>query len=313
MSLNIIYIITSGDSLHHDNLLANFKSFQSVQIMKGYDIVGDVHGHALLLERLLGKLGYETENNSFHHPLGRKIIFVGDLINRGPDSVKVLRLIQRMHDQKQAFCVLGNHEFRLLQQYVKDPYSIEMKFLEFIPWIKTLPFFLEFPEFRVVHAAWHFSSIEKLKNQNVENEDFIRSTIHPDSEFKNAIKIILQGIKVPIPSEITYLDRFAIKRKKARIRWWEKNKRMLNGTNIFPACKKLISAEFENKGEQFCEYYSKEEKIVFFGHYCLPEYEPKVINNLVCLDGCVTCNQTLWGYQYHKREIATSERLVRTN
>ena len=77
--------------------------------MNGYDIVGDVHGYAEKLKRLLGKLGYETSNNSFRHPLARKVIFVGDLINRGPDSAKALKIIQRMHDQKQAFCVLGNH------------------------------------------------------------------------------------------------------------------------------------------------------------------------------------------------------------
>jgi hypothetical protein len=279
--------------------------------MNGYDIVGDVHGYAEKLKRLLGKLGYETSNNSFRHPLARKVIFVGDLINRGPDSAKALKIIQRMHDQKQAFCVLGNHEFKLLQQYVRDPSSINKKILDFIPWIKTLPFFLEFPEFRVVHAAWHFSSIAKLKNQNVENEKFIRSTILPNSEFKNAIRIILQGIKVPIPSELTYLDRFSVKRNKARIRWWEKEKKVLNGTDFFPICKKLKLSNFENKGEHSCEYYSKNEKTVFFGHYCLPEFEPKIINNIVCIDGCVTCDKLLWAYQFYHGEKPSNQRFVK--
>ena len=278
--------------------------------MSGYDIIGDVHGHAFLLERLLSKLGYKQNENSFFHPNGRKTIFLGDLINRGPDSVKVLNIVQKMVLQKQAYCVLGNHEFRLLQKFINDPALIESKFLSFIPWIQTLPFFLEFPEFRVVHAAWHFSSIKKLENQNVQNEDFIKATMRPDSEFKKAIQNILQGIKVPIPPELSYKDRFGIERKRARIRWWEKKRNILTGSNIFPRCKELIQTEFTNKGDIDCEFYSQNEKIVFFGHYCLPELEPKIINNLVCLDGCVTCEHALWGYQYFDGENPTTKRLV---
>ena len=279
--------------------------------MSGYDIIGDVHGHALLLERLLSKLGYKQNEDSFFHPYGRKIIFLGDLINRGPDSVKVLNIVQKMVLQKQAYCVLGNHEFRLLQKFVNDPALIESKFLSFIPWIQTLPFFLEFPEFRVVHAAWHFSSIKKLKNQNAQNEDFIKTTMCPDSEFKKAIQIILQGIRVPIPPELSYKDRFGIERKRARIRWWEKKRNILTGSNIFPRCKKLNQTEFINKGEIECEFYAKDEKAVFFGHYCLPESEPKVITNLVCLDGCVSCDHVLWGYQYYNGEYPKTQRLVK--
>ena len=279
--------------------------------MSGYDIIGDVHGHAFLLERLLSKLGYKQNEDSFFHPYGRKIIFLGDLINRGPDSVKVLKIVQKMVLQKQAYCVLGNHEFHLLQKFVSNPALIESKFLSFIPWIQTLPFFLEFPEFRVVHAAWHFSSIKKLKKQNVQNEDFIKTTMRPDSEFKKAIQNILQGIRVPIPPELSYKDRFGIKRKRARIRWWEKKRNILTGSNIFPRCQELIQTEFTNKGDIDCEFYSKNEKIVFFGHYCLPESEPKVITNLVCMDGCVTCDHALWGYQYFEGEIPTTERLVK--
>ena len=278
--------------------------------MNGYDIIGDIHGYASLLERLLGQLGYKNKEDSFFHPNGRKIIFLGDLINRGPDSVRVLKIVQKMVLRKQAYCVLGNHEFRLLQKFVSNPALIESKFLSFIPWIQTLPFFLEFPEFRVVHATWHFSSIKKLKNQNAQNEDFIKSTMDPDSEFRKAIQIILQGIRVPIPTEISYKDRFGIKRQSARIRWWEKKRTILKGSNIFPKCKELIRTEFANTGEIDSETYSKNEKIVLFGHYCLPETEPKVINNLVCLDGCVTCDQILWGYQFYSGEKPTTNRLV---
>lgn len=216
--------------------------------MSGYDIIGDVHGHAFLLERLLSKLGYKQNEDSFFHPYGRKIIFLGDLINRGPDSVKVLKIVQKMVLQKQAYCVLGNHEFHLLQKFVSNPALIESKFLSFIPWIQTLPFFLEFPEFRVVHAAWHFSSIKKLKKQNVQNEDFIKTTMRPDSEFKKAIQNILQGIRVPIPPELSYKDRFGIKRKRARIRWWEKKKKYFDWIEYFPSMPRINSNRIHQQG-----------------------------------------------------------------
>ena len=72
--------------------------------MIGYDIIGDVHGYDFLLIRLLKNLGYQKGMNGFFHPNGRKVIFVGDLINRGPSSIKVLKIVKRMHLNKQAFC-----------------------------------------------------------------------------------------------------------------------------------------------------------------------------------------------------------------
>ena len=89
--------------------------------MANFDIIGDVHGYASLLIELLQILGYEENKGTFVHTLGRKIIFVGDLINRGPDTIEVLKIVQKLHSSEQAFAVLGNHEFRLIQQFIKDP------------------------------------------------------------------------------------------------------------------------------------------------------------------------------------------------
>ena len=54
------------------------------------DIVGDVHGEIGALESLLGELGYDS---SGHHPDGRRLVFVGDLTDRGPDCPAVVRLV----------------------------------------------------------------------------------------------------------------------------------------------------------------------------------------------------------------------------
>ncbi|GAB2962763.1 polynucleotide kinase-phosphatase [Streptomyces heilongjiangensis] len=71
-----------------------------------FDIIGDIHGCANELETLLGKLGYVDGV----HPEGRTAVFVGDLVDRGPDSPGVLRRVMAMVGSGNALCVPGNHE-----------------------------------------------------------------------------------------------------------------------------------------------------------------------------------------------------------
>ncbi|MFJ5268793.1 polynucleotide kinase-phosphatase [Streptomyces sp. NPDC088358] len=74
-----------------------------------FDIVGDIHGCASELETLLGKLGYVDGV----HPRGRTAVFVGDLVDRGPDTPGVLRRVMSMVGSGNALCVPGNHENKL--------------------------------------------------------------------------------------------------------------------------------------------------------------------------------------------------------
>ncbi|MFF3349237.1 polynucleotide kinase-phosphatase [Streptomyces sp. NPDC002779] len=71
-----------------------------------FDIIGDIHGCSAELESLLGKLGYAGGV----HPDGRTAVFVGDLVDRGPDSPGVLRRVMSMVKSGHALCVPGNHE-----------------------------------------------------------------------------------------------------------------------------------------------------------------------------------------------------------
>ncbi|GAA1894684.1 polynucleotide kinase-phosphatase [Streptomyces durmitorensis] len=74
-----------------------------------FDIIGDIHGCAAELDTLLGKLGYVDGV----HPEGRTAVFVGDLVDRGPDSPGVLRRVMSMVGDGNALCVPGNHENKL--------------------------------------------------------------------------------------------------------------------------------------------------------------------------------------------------------
>ena len=86
-----------------------------------FDVIGDVHGCRAELERLLTELGYALERDGAgrpvgaRHPAGRRAIFVGNLVDRGPDTPGVLRLVMGMVAAGTAFCVAGNHEVKLLK------------------------------------------------------------------------------------------------------------------------------------------------------------------------------------------------------
>jgi protein phosphatase len=82
-----------------------------------FDIIGDVHGCHAELAELLASLGYEIgpDGRSARHPGGRRAMFLGDLVDRGPATPAVLRLVMGMADDGSALCIPGNHEVKLLK------------------------------------------------------------------------------------------------------------------------------------------------------------------------------------------------------
>lgn len=90
-----------------------------------FDIIGDVHGCYLELVQLLTELGYTVEEEPVIDvrdlgvrvtaPAGRRALFLGDLVDRGPASPQVLRLVMSMVQGGQALCVPGNHDIKLLR------------------------------------------------------------------------------------------------------------------------------------------------------------------------------------------------------
>jgi protein phosphatase len=84
-----------------------------------FDMIGDVHGCAAELRALLERLGYEPnleQGGALTHPAGRKAIFLGDLVDRGPDVPGVLRMAMAMASAGSALVVPGNHDVKLLKK-----------------------------------------------------------------------------------------------------------------------------------------------------------------------------------------------------
>ncbi len=81
-----------------------------------FDIIGDIHGCYDELLQLLEKLGYaKNEAGVYQHSIGRKTVFVGDLVDRGPKIPQVVRLVKDMVDAGYGFCVPGNHDIKFMR------------------------------------------------------------------------------------------------------------------------------------------------------------------------------------------------------
>ncbi len=83
-----------------------------------YDIIGDVHGCSDALRRLCDALDYDAQ---FYHPEGRRLVFLGDLIDRGPDSLGILSLVSRLVSRGRALLTLGNHDDALRRWLCGEP------------------------------------------------------------------------------------------------------------------------------------------------------------------------------------------------
>ncbi|NEM98737.1 metallophosphoesterase [Pontibacter burrus] len=89
-----------------------------------FDIIGDVHGCFDELIELLQKLGYTIEHNNRNgdytiaHPEQHKLVFVGDLVDRGPKSHEVLRLVMSILESGMGYCVSGNHDDKLYRKLI---------------------------------------------------------------------------------------------------------------------------------------------------------------------------------------------------
>lgn len=139
------------------------------------DVVGDIHGHIDALDNLLKHMGYRDDGL---HPDGRRLVFVGDLVDRGPDSPGVVEWVASLVKDGNARCVLGNHELNILRNerkfgnewFFDDPDrhndaekpATDRQRDDIQAFLSTLPLALERNDLRVVHACWHDDSIATL-------------------------------------------------------------------------------------------------------------------------------------------------------
>jgi len=115
-----VHVLNTSDEVQAATI-TRAKLFNDLRHEKGpFDVIGDVHGCRAELEQLLDKLDYAIDRDGAGRPVNashptRRAIFLGDLVDRGPDTPGVLRLVMGMVAAGTALCVPGNHEAKLLK------------------------------------------------------------------------------------------------------------------------------------------------------------------------------------------------------
>ncbi|HUR04480.1 MAG TPA: polynucleotide kinase-phosphatase [Nonomuraea sp.] len=115
-----VHVLRGLDAIENAELSYEKAWTDKRELTGPFDVIGDIHGCRSELETLLGTLGWEIERAdgkavTAQHPAGRTAVFVGDLVDRGPDSPGVLRLVMGMVAAGTAICVSGNHEAKLVR------------------------------------------------------------------------------------------------------------------------------------------------------------------------------------------------------
>ncbi|NOR75072.1 MAG: metallophosphoesterase [Draconibacterium sp.] len=304
-----------------------------------YDIIGDVHGQVALLKKLLLKLGYEKSENGYFH-VKRKAIFVGDFINRGSEIRKTIRLIRKMVKNGNAFAILGNHEINAMLLHLKDKsgkplvkesrknylslfktinefsnYPNEWK--KHLQWMRRLPFFLELKGIRIVHACWSDSAVEVVKSAL--NEERSRKSIfreyykNPKSELSKSINILTKGINLTMPGNLKVVNNKGVVPREFRLSWWENPDGKTFREMSFESKYKLPAYTVPKEIIPETFFYSENEPIIFFGHYCRAN-GPHIINtNLCCVDSCVSGAKLLTAYSWSGEKVLNKKNLHQTN
>ena len=220
----------------------------------GYDVIGDIHGQAGKLEALLRKLGYVQRASGWVPPQGRQAIFLGDLIDRGPEQVKVVNHVRCMIDADHARSVMGNHEFnaigfatpcpatpgQFLRRHSAKNLAQHIQFLhqvgegsalhrEMVEWFKTLPPTLDLGAIRVVHAWWHRPHVDLVASRmppgHALDGPFLHAAYANGSPEWRAMEGLTKGLEVRLPSGHSFVDHSGIERHHVRTRWWHQQPR----------------------------------------------------------------------------------------
>jgi len=301
-----------------------------------YDIIGDVHGYASLLKKMLLQIGYTKTENGYAHP-SRKAIFVGDFVNRGPEIRKAIRIIRKMVENGNALAVLGNHEINLINYYLRNKNGLLVgklprnqdlavfktisQFFEkaeelksHLKWMRQLPFFLEFEGIRIVHACWSDEAVNTIKMASSEGRSrksiFKELDKNSKSELSKSILTITRGIDYKMPGDLKIINNKGVSPQTFRLKWWKDPVGKTFEEMSFDS--KFVLPEYEIPKQIAPQIipYSENEPVVIFGHYCRHEGPFVVAPNLCCVDSCVAGTKVLTAYRWNGEKTIEVKNLV---
>lgn len=295
----------------------------------GYDIVGDIHGSAAALERLLHQMGYHESARSWRHPR-RQVVFVGDLIDRGPQQLRVLSIVRSMVATGAARTVMGNHEFNAiayftphpsrphehLRQHTEKHIRHHKTFLdqigngsadhaEVVAWFATLPLWLDLGDVRVVHACWDRAAIDGLASPIVTPEVMV-SACTRGTPIHRWVEHLCKGPEVRLPAGTHFVDHDGNRRTEARFRWWDPRP-----PNYQYSCETQMSIELPSRPitsppvDQYVD-----DTPVFFGHYWRVWPDVDASPNAACVDYSAVRGGPLVAYRWSGESTITRSHFV---
>lgn len=285
----------------------------------GYDLIGDIHGCAHTLERLLQQLGYRKQRGVYRHPQ-RQAIFLGDVVDRGPRIRDSLHIVRDMVEARAALMILGNHEFNAItyttpagpgsshylrphtpgyaRQIAETLEQFEdhvQEWLSFVRWFVELPLFLEIQHpktqqvFRAVHACWDQSAIDMHRhlygNGHIDWPFVIKST--QKGSIESVIKQRLtSGIDLPLPPGKVMISADGYHRNAFRTKFWGEVANTYGQLQFQPdpLPHHVAAAPITEEHRAQMVYYDATEPPLFVGHYWLKGRPRPLAPNLACLD-----------------------------
>jgi hypothetical protein len=311
-----------------------------------YDIIGDIHGRFDKLDALLRHIGYSKDGPSFVPPPGHRAIFLGDLIDPKPGYTHpggvraTLLAVRTMVEQGHAQVVMGNHELNAICFHTRAPSGRPLRmhgsrnvsthqgtlddfpdyghphgeWLSYwIPWLKTLPLFLDLGGLRAVHACWHPQYLEFLADKSLEDDAFLlaaSSKANPEGE---AIEGVLKGLDVPLPPGYRYLDNLGIPRRSFRVRWWDQPRRGMSYRDcVFPADDRIPEIEAPLSALGIIPGYPEDAPPVFIGHYFKSPHKVPTPEraNVACLDHGASVGGPLVAYRWSGEQQLKQEHFL---
>lgn len=284
-----------------------------------FDLIGDIHGHADALLKLLGKLGYSRHKGVWRHT-ERQAVFLGDFIDRGPMIRETLGIVRPMIDSGSAQAVMGNHELNALAFHTPDP-DEPGEFLRphheahanqqaetrrqippgelasYLAWFRTLPLWLDLDGLRVVHACWDASRMAKISGPIT--DEFLYSACRRSQPLFEPVETILKGKEVRLPPGVQFRDKDGHARQATRVKWYEPSRGHSYRTYAM-ASEPIESDEpLPEAVHQAAVPYPEDAKPVFIGHYWMNGPRPELLrHNVACLDWSVAKGGFLCAYRW---------------
>jgi len=307
---------------------------------QGYDLIGDIHGCGNSLALLLKKMGYQHANGSYCHP-NRKVIFLGDIVDRGPRVREALHIVKDMVDQGHAEIVLGNHEYNAMcyctkgrdgggRQYLRDHNARNHRLIretleqfekyqdewtQFLSWFREIPLFIEKEHFRVVHACWDSHAIDRLKSSwpnGAVSEDLLHASAEQGSFESRLVDKLTRGTALELPNGETILGSDGLERSMFRTKFWNDNPNTYSDV-VFqpdPLPDEIASRVLTAIERQQLLSYPKTEKPVFVGHYWMSTEPEPIQQNIACLDYCAVKYGKLVAYRMDDELILSKDKFI---